>query len=243
MSRIPNNVIEIGTTGWKCSLPVTRFIEDGYILVDYNMESLINTKNHPWRYEVLEQYLTNKWINEKDIVLELGGGIGIVSLTINSKLKNKEHHVVVEPNKQIMEALKYNKKSFKSKFKICNKAISEKPLKYIIENDQMQNYTIDNNINSQDLIDTINFTKFKSSHNLKFNVLVAYCEGCLEYFLLENEKLLEQLNLIIFEKDNSTVCNYDNIFKLLKKYHFIFRDGLINDTKNDENFLHQVWSK
>lgn len=249
MSRKPNNIEKIGNKGWKCFLPVIKFIDAGNFLVDENIKSIVNTKIDPWRYETLEQYLTNKWITKNDIVLELGGRLGIVSLTINSRLKNKEHHVVVEPNQKIIPALKHNKKLFNAQFKICTKVISNKPVKYIIEKDQLGNYTEEinehdeNDLSIGNLVETIKHNDFYKHYKLKFNVLVADCEGCLEKFLDENEKLLEQLDLIIFEKDNVDRCNYKKIFKLLKKYDFTFRDGLINNTDDNENYFQQVWSK
>ena len=249
MIRTPNNdIIIIGNTGWKTSLPVIKFLDNNNLLVDEYMESIINTSSHPWKYEFLEQYLTNKWIKEDDIVLELGSRLGIVSLTINSRLKNKYNHVVIEPNKKIIDSLTYNKDSFGAKFQICTMVISKKSLKYIIEKDQLGNYTIENtenpeNTDKNNVIETIAPQKFFEQYKLKFNVLVADCEGCLEQFLNENETLLEQLNLIIFEKDNVERCNYKKIFDLLRKYNFTFIDGLINHTQNYENYFQQVWGK
>jgi hypothetical protein len=246
MSRIPNNdIIIIGQTGWKTSLPLIKFLDNNNMLVNENMESIVKTNSHPWKYEFLEQYLTNKWITKNDVVLELGSRLGIVSLTINSRLSNKHNHVVVEPNKIVIPALKFNKKSFGAKFKVCTKVISNKSMKYVITNDQLGNYTVENSeTNSeQNPIKIIIYDEFIKKYNLNFNVLVADCEGCLGQFFAENEQILSQLDLIIFEKDNIDRCDYDKIFTLLKKYNFIFRDGLINNTKNYENYFQQVWTK
>ena len=69
----------------------------------------------------------------------------------------------------------------------------------------------------------------KSYHfyNLKFNVLVADCEGFLETFFDENPELYEELNLIIYERDNDgskggrrIKCNYNKIENNLKNYNF-----------------------
>jgi FkbM family methyltransferase len=199
--------------------------------------------------EFLEQYLTNKWITKDDIVLEFGSRLGIVSLTINSRLAKKNNHVVIEPNKTVIPALEFNKKAFGAKFHICTEVISNKSLKYVITDNQLGNYTVENiNINDEnnqhpDLINTISYDEFIKKYNLNFNVLVADCEGCLEQFFCENEQILDQLDLILFEKDNIDRCNYGNIFELFRKHNFVFRDGLINNTNNYENYFQQVWSK
>jgi len=56
--------------------------------------------------------------------------------------------------------------------------------------------------------------------SLKFNVLVADCEGFLETFLNENKCLYTQLDLIIFECDRPDVCNYEFIKSELVKNNF-----------------------
>jgi hypothetical protein len=48
--------------------------------------------------EKLEQDLADTYINDDDVVLELGARYGAVSCTINSKLKIKTNQVVVEPD-------------------------------------------------------------------------------------------------------------------------------------------------
>lgn len=250
MPRKPNiNIIEIGTPGWKKALPVVQFVDNKNILVDENLITIANTKNDPWNYEVHEQYLTNKWILKDDIVLELGSRLGIVSLTINSRLENKQNHIVIEPNKQVIKALKYNRKSFNAKFKICSKVISNKPLKYITLNNGLGNYTVnqDTIIDSDNMIEheikTISSSDFCNKYTLNYTVLVADCEGCLCTFLNENSYLFEKLELIIFERDNTEICNYKIVFGLLKDNGFSFRDGLINNSDNPELYFQQVWSK
>ena len=60
----------------------------------------------------------------------------------------------------------------------------------------------------------------QTTTGLKFNVLVADCEGFLETFLSENKYLYDQLDLIIFECDRPDVCNYEFIKLELVKNNF-----------------------
>ena len=55
--------------------------------------------------EAHEQHLANKYIEENDVVFELGARYGSVSCIINSKLKYKTNQVVVQPDERVWEAL------------------------------------------------------------------------------------------------------------------------------------------
>ena len=62
------------------------------------------------------------------------------------------------------------------------------------ENSKIPSYTLD---------------EIKKKYNLKFNVLVADCEGCLEVFFDENPTFINDLRLIMFEADYPDKCNYE----------------------------------
>ena len=70
-------------------------------------------------------------------------------------------------------------------------------------------------------------------YNLKFNTLVADCEGCLETLFDENPRLYKDLRLVIFEKDYPDKCNYDKVIENLKK----------NNYKELVSGFHSVWKK
>lgn len=110
--RIPNKIVEINIHnkhdyGWRRDLPLIKSKK----FFDEN-----NNPINPFYYEKFEQYLVHKWIKEDDIVLELGGRYGIVACTIDSILNNKKNHVVVEPDKSVLNALKKIKKDQKLNF-------------------------------------------------------------------------------------------------------------------------------
>jgi hypothetical protein len=61
---------------------------------------------------------------------------------------------------------------------------------------------------------------------IKFDVLVADCEGFLEVFLDENPILYTQLNKIIFECDRPDVCDYNKIkFNLIANNFKLVENG------------------
>ena len=236
--REPNPVIEINkyNLAWRRNLPVVKSGKDFFD----EKNKIIN----PFYHEIFEQYFMNKWLKPDDVVLELGGRYGIVSCTINSIIKNKKNQVVVEPDKTVLNALKKNKKTFGAKFSICDKALSDKSLRMTTKG--LSSFTEESKmkINNKNLVNknlvnknlvNIKFKDFMEKYNLKFNVLVADCEGCLYSFLNDAPlALLKNIEMIIFEKDGIEYTNYEEIYKKLKRRKFIKVDTLLDD-------FQQVW--
>jgi hypothetical protein len=126
------------------------------------------------------------------------------------------------------------KKTFGAKFSICDKALSDKSLKMTTKG--LSSFTEESKmkINNKNLVN-IKFTDFMEKYNLKFNVLVADCEGCLYSFLNDAPlALLKNIEMIIFEKDGIEYTNYEEIYKKLKRRKFIKVDTLLDD-------FQQVW--
>jgi FkbM family methyltransferase len=257
--RKPNDIVQIDKTNnknfeWRYNLPLVKYCSTNKIFFYDNNNKKINLKS----YEMFEQYLISKWIKSTDIVLELGGRYGIVSCTINilldSQYKNK--HVVIEPDSSVLKKLFKNKKNTGSKFTVVKTPINNNEIFFYKNNESMGlgNFTGDNktNIDNSEFekikINNITHNDFFNKFKQKFNVLVADCEGCLCDFFNQNEKILSQLEMIIFELDNESICNYDNIYNLFNKYNFILIDSI--DIKNynpDDSFVivkfQQVWIK
>jgi hypothetical protein len=68
---------------------------------------------------------------------------------------------------------------------------------------------------SQSQIPSYTLEEIEQKYNLKFNVLLADCEGFLETFFDENPTFYDNLRLIHFEADFPERCNYDKIRKTL----------------------------
>ena len=180
--------------------------------------------------EVIEQSLANEYIKEDDVVLELGARYGSVSCIINSKLKDKNNQVVVEPDHRVWKALEKNKKINNCEFNIVKGFISNKKLD-LINLEYYGGYGSTSIENTNSKIPSYTLHEIKDKYNLNFNVLFADCEGFLEQFLNENKDLLDYLRLIIFEKDYPDKCNYDDIKIKLKEKRF----------KQIKNGFHNVW--
>jgi FkbM family methyltransferase len=181
-------------------------------------------------FEKEEQDLANQYILENDVVLELGARYGSVSCIINSKLNNKQNQVVVEPDDRVWDALETNKKSNNCEFNIVKGFISKKKLD-LTNLDCCLGYgaTFIENIDTK--IPSYSLDEITQQYNLKFNALVADCEGFLEVFFDENPSFYDNLRLIIFESDYGEKCNYYKI------KHNLFNRGFTNILQGPQN----VW--
>ena len=166
-----------------------------------------------------EQDLANKYILEDDIVLELGARYGSVSCIINNKLNNRNNQVVVEPDDRVWYALEENKKRNNCEFNIVKGFISNKKLD-LTNLDNCYGYGSTFIENSNTKIPSYTLNEIKKTYNLKFNVVVADCEGFLEVFFDENPEVYDEIRLIIFEEDYREKCNYNKIKYELRKRNF-----------------------
>ena len=198
----------------------------------YNLAGkLIN--NTDWEYP--EQLILKKYIKKTDNVLQLGGNLGASCICVD-KITNKDSvNICVEPNFKVIDTLKKNKSTNKCEFEILYGVISEDKNLKLSEEDQNK----DGDLCGSKIIDdgTIDVTSYslKDVSNIdRINVLFADCEGCLESFFDEYEWFLKQLRLVIYEKDQLHICNYEKIEKLLEKHGFYLVES------KDNNF---IWEK
>jgi FkbM family methyltransferase len=187
--------------------------------INYNSNIFDENDNYVDTYssERHEQDLANKYIQPDDVVIELGARYGSVSVVINKKLSNKKNQVSVEPDYKVWNALEKNKKVNGCEFNI---------IKGIISNGKKYSLTCENICNgygtqtiedSSSNIPIYSLDEIKQMYNLKFNVLVADCEGFLQTFFDENPSLYKDLKIVIYERDG----DYTKMESLLVEHGFI----------------------
>jgi FkbM family methyltransferase len=181
------------------------------------------------KIEYVEQSLVKKYILPSDTVLELGARYGSVSCTINQILNNKSNQVSVEPDKRVWNALEQNKMLNNCDFNIIHGFISNKKLNLtnldVCRNGYGSTYMFD----EYTPIPSYCFYGIKKELGLRFNVLIADCEGGLGLFLDEYDDIYDDLRLIIFEADYKEKCNYEIIKETLKDKGFVnILDGFQN---------------
>jgi FkbM family methyltransferase len=181
------------------------------------------------KHESAEQDLAFQYILSDDVVLELGARYGSVSCMINYKLKSKTHQVVIEPDERVWDALERNKLVNKCEFQIVKGFLSAKKLA-LTELDKWYGGYAATSVEAPDSkIPSYSLSEIEERSKLKFNVLVADCEGFLETFFNENPTFVKQLRLIIFEADYAEKCNYAKIRSMLKSNGF---NELLNGHQN-----------
>lgn len=271
--RMENPIVKIDKSNnknisWRYNLPLIKFAKKNNIKFYDKDDKEINL----FTYEIFEQYLVSKWIKPTDIVLELGARYGIISCTINLLLgkKNKDKHVVVEPDDSVHKYLLKNRNKTNSKFSVCKYPINNEKVKYISDDKftGLGNYTVKINLSestestesskssnllkdkldSENPMKNITHQEFSNIYKQKFNVLIVDCEGCLCDFLTQNEFILEQIEMIIMEIDNENLCDYSNVYDLLTKYNMEEVDDIsVKRYNKDDTYklfkFQQVWLK
>ncbi|AYV75159.1 MAG: putative methyltransferase [Terrestrivirus sp.] len=190
-----------------------------------------NIVNHH-HMEAQEQELANTYVEENDVVLELGARYGTVSCTISKKLNNNKNLVVVEPDERVWDALEKNKNVNGCDFHIVKGFISNKKLN-LTNKDVCYGYGTTFTVDETTSIPSYSLDEITTNLNLKFNVLIADCEGFLEVFFDENPSFYDNLRLVIFEADYDEKCNYQKIRFALRNRNFV---EVVRGTQN-------VWRK
>lgn len=174
------------------------------IIYDKAGELIDHTKIEP-----TEQELVREFVKKDDVVLELGARYGSSSIILNKIIEGK-NIVCVEPDGSVWDSLEKNRQINNCDFNVVKGAISKDKLNISFNDYATYTFNDDNgDINIYDL------WELQEKFNLKFNVLVADCEGCLSVFIEHYEEFFKQLRLVIFEADGSSICDYKIIFGIL----------------------------
>ena len=162
-----------------------------------SLQNKLKITHGNFKEEYQEQLMAFFFLNKNDKVLELGSNIGRNSLIIASILENQKDFVTLECDPKSCEILKNNKELNNFQFNIENSALSYRKLiqkgwETIPSDVVLQGYSQVNVITLDQLIE---------KYNVKFNTLVADCEGALYYTLQDNPNLFNDFNKIIVEND------------------------------------------
>jgi FkbM family methyltransferase len=187
--------------------------------------------NH-FQTEREEQLQAERFITPVCVVLEIGARYGTVSCTISKKLNNQKNLVAVEPDERVWGALERNMTRNGCDFNILKGVISKKPL-ILTEKNSWDGYGTTSVSAESSPIPNYSLEEIEARYGLRFNTLVADCEGFLEVFFDENPSFYDQLSLIMFEQDYPHKCNYNKIKETLRAKGF---------RRLVEGF-HEVWEK
>jgi len=182
-----------------------------------------------------EQYLADIYIPRDATVLEMGARYGTVSCVINKRLKDPTRQVSVEPDERVLKALEKNKKRNKCEFNILYGTVSNTPVK-LTKLDSWDGYGTTGEKDETSSIPHYSISELEEKYNLKFDTLVADCEGCLEVFFDENTEFIKKLKIVFIEKDYPEKTNYRKVTNFLKNNNF---DRIVGG----QNLQHEIWKK
>lgn len=198
--------------------------------------------------ELAEQIVLYKHIEPSDQVLEFGPNVGRSSIIINSRLKNKKNHVVVEADPSAVTKLKENRDANGQKFRIFSGAISDTPLYR-----RGWKTGVDRRLGEK--VNTLSLSSFLNKYSdVQFNTIVADCEGCLIPFFKKNDSFLRNIRKVIIEHDFESANDLSYFIQKMRQNGLVKVDeylktdthgpgpNWIDGLKSDPIFV-SVWKK
>ncbi len=158
--------------------------------------------------EAHEWHLVAHYVKSHHLVLELGARYGSASIACNKIVDHKRKQVSIEPDSTVWDALEENKKSNDCEFNILKGAISKTKLK--INHHEYASYTEEG-----DDVEIFDLWDIQNKYDVKFNAVVADCEGCLNVLVNDYPEFFSQIELIIYEMDQPDICDYNKLNDLL----------------------------
>lgn len=174
-----------------------------------------------------EQDQANEYILPNDVVLEIGARYGTVSSVIQKRLANRSNHVAVEPDPQILPSLYRNRHLNQDEYHVFEGVISaDKEKKNFILDDYGSRVATCDDQDSTLTVASLTYQEFLKKYPLRFNVLIADCEGCFQDVLTTIGEDIHQYRLILVEEDQRHMCDYTHTHAHLLAHGFqLIKDG------------------
>ena len=144
------------------------------------------------KYEENEKRLIDKYVEKNDIVLELGGCIGVISNVINRKLEDKSNHLVLEIDSLKYNYLNENKSLNNSDYLSINGVLSKKGNVYYEKSTNFLSGKITEKKNDYP-VKSFCLNELERKVGLVFNTLIMDIEG-------GEVELIKEINLSSFNK-------------------------------------------
>lgn len=200
-------------------------------------------------FEKEEQMLVKRYIPSDAVVLELGARYGTVSCVISDVLKDPTKHVAVEPDSSVIKALERNRTMNNGGFHIFNGVVSSKgyELQFIDPKFDYHEYGTYTRVTENPTIENKSLSDLENVYNLKFDCVVADCEGFFYDFVKENREAIQNMRVLIYEQDgvpwSEMIPKYIELDQILEEMNFK-RVFTIPHPKYENNpHFHNVWVK
>ena len=196
------------------------------------------------KLEYPEQVLAHRYIRSSDAVLELGARYGTVSCVINKRLADRAAHVAVEPDARVWPALERNRAAHGCAFGVVKGFVSGARLGLANTDRYFNGYAATAVPDAASEIPSFSLAQVRAQFGVpRFSVLVADCEGFLGQFFDENPELLDELRMVMFERDYPLKCDYAKVEAALAAHGFRekkWTDFLWEDVSRGRRYVYNV---
>lgn len=187
-------------------------------------------------YEINDRILVQKFINEKNRCIIIGGGIGFIAVLAYHQSKSKI--LVFEINKNIIDNLRNNLVLNNCEFTVINKNLildDDDKIKsnYFYGENFLETSVLEESRNIES-IENINYQKISDIDD--YNTLIIDGEG-IEKYIIHNIDSLKKIKYIIFELHLHLLDDYEteeifnklNSIGFIKKFHFLSSYYFVKD--------------
>jgi FkbM family methyltransferase len=191
------------------------------------------------RIEEMSRNLVSKYVKPHHHVLEFGARYGTVSVFLSKMLERGEHLVSVEPDPNVIPCLKHNRDANGASFHIVHGVCSNEK-QYLVHHPcvwEQKTYADPSAVLGRRVCEIKNYSvrELEDMHSLRFNVLVADCEGYLIEFFNDNKEFIRSLDVLIYEEDctsshpiNGHSVDYSELETFLKEHNFVCAEDLVD---------------
>lgn len=189
-------------------------------------------------YERRERQYLGKYLSSKAKILELGGGLGIISCIANGIIDDRNCHLVIEPNKFAFKYLLLNRELNKAKFKVECCVVSKQKGNIFYHHPRIHSSSTKRESNSISIVEGRTIEELQKTHKIDFDTLIMDIEGGEYEFLISFGEFLNQINMIFLEiHDYMEILNASEVNACLNVLHNAGFENILTD----KSF--QIWKK
>lgn len=197
-------------------------------------------------FEKYERELVKSYVPKDATVLEMGARYGTVSCVISQVLDNPKKHVAVEPDVSVIDALMKNRFNNGGMFQVYNGVVSTHgyDIHTVFTGDEYGTYT---KKSDRPTVPHMSIQDLESTYNMKFDCIVADCEGFFCDFVDENPDCIKNMRVIIYEQDGTPWSEMEHKYKKLDDTLTSFGFTLVHTFPHplhaNNPRLHNAWVK
>jgi len=208
----------------------------------YHLSNQLNIKYDSFNNKVPEQKMIVKGLQGNEKVLEIGGGVGVKSLIIASRV-NQANFVTLESNPLRLSKLVENKDLNSFHFHAENSALSTRTLIY----QDYQTIPSTELLENTQWVNIVTWTDLQNKYSIEFDTLVVNCNGGFYHTLMDMPEMLTNIQLIMMTNDYDTIEQKEYVDSVLLANHFyvvyVEVGGIYVNAGCCRNNYYEIWKK